>query len=534
MSCYLHWGMINTVISERLVVMTYFLLFQLLFANIIYMIICSIVYMFVNEEDFQALPNIPSVRTAIVYVVKNEKYQYLQNILYSYRCNQDVHADYWIISSSKEQFYIDLEADFVKLFEQETKCVLNLFRSSKSKDGKKHTSLNDWAHNFSDYEYVMICDADSRVPQGVMANLLRIAHHPSNSHIGVFQSHLIVRDCHSIFSTLLKNAQNIGQRLYAGAMYRIFGRSASWGSGALMRTKILCKLNVPDRVLSHDIWDTVQIELIGSRVVYVNHIETYESYPENYLESLSREKRWMKGNIGAFPLAFKPGLSFASRFFVLYPIYCYFVQPILLLCIFAGLFLEVTDKSLMFATQKFALVGSAVLHLEHGGVFLFIILVLVGHRIPAVHSTKELFLLLLEILFSTLIMLNNVLYMSLSLLRLPFESIEWDPKFRKVDRANSLKTYIRGLWPGSALALFFVIVGLIEAPIWTLATLPFIISFLFSIPLCWLSSLPTNVNQLTASNNQLQWMLNLVHKYSKRALKNSNRKSKFGAVSSHR
>ena len=56
MSCYLYWGMIDTVISEPLVVVTFFLLYQFLFANIIYMLICCIFYMFVNEEVFQELP----------------------------------------------------------------------------------------------------------------------------------------------------------------------------------------------------------------------------------------------------------------------------------------------------------------------------------------------------------------------------------------------------------------------------------------------------------------------------------------------
>lgn len=110
------------------------------------------------------------------------------------------------------------------------------------------------------------------------------------------------------------------------------------------------------------------------------------------------------------------------------------------------------------------------------------------HKFVVCKSIKEFVDIVSEIIFSTLMTLNNIYYISQSLLLLPLKKIGWNPMKKNPKEALSFKRCVHNLWPSSIIGLVGVYISIFHIPKWGSMALPVLISFALSIPSTYLSA----------------------------------------------
>jgi membrane glycosyltransferase len=95
-----------------------------------------------------------------------------------------------------------------------------------------------------------------------------------------------------------------------------------------------------------------------------------------------------------------------------------------------------------------------------------------------------------EIVCSTLISLNNIVYQSFDLIIILFQRITWVPMKKDPYKTLTLFQTVRTLWPGTALGLFLSYIVFTYCPPVTFLVFPVLICFSISIPIVYLTSLP--------------------------------------------
>ncbi|CAG1022734.1 hypothetical protein DOJK_01860, partial [Patescibacteria group bacterium] len=299
--------------------------FVILTFNIGYMLISSIVAIFMKEERFKEKDLLTIPNTAIFYVVRNEHEDVLFSNMYrSFQDNFLGNIDLWLLSNSDSEESVSGEKRVIcrlrKYFGEDR---VGYFQTKENPLRRKHICIQEWLKEHPEYKYFLVCDADSNLPLGTALKFIRKAEHPDNQDVVVFQSQINVQSKPTYFVNFLGSGQNICQRIYTRANQKVFGRSVSYGSGCLIRCKEFGEIDVPDWVLSHDIWDTVCLEEKKYRVVFCSDVVTFGGFPSNYVEYLKRSRRWIKGTMESLGIILKKKIPIGTRFMALYPIYMY-------------------------------------------------------------------------------------------------------------------------------------------------------------------------------------------------------------------
>ena len=280
------------------------------------------------------------------------------------------------------------------------------------------------------------------------------------------------------------------QRVYMGAAFRTLDTAPSFGHGILVRNRDFALLDVPEEALSHDIHDAVGLGKAGHRIAFCPEIVTWEEHPATYTECVRRETRWVEGTLQTLPLLFRPGVSAATRFYVLLPIYNYLMQPVLLLWLVAGFFAESTLFGSQMTYHHVALIGAGSSSVELSPTILPAVAWVVAHRFAFVKTPGDALALARETLFSTLLVLNNVLYTTWAVMITPFKGREW-LAMKKAGLENiSWGEATRLLWPSMVVGVVSIVCGALFAPRWLLFASPFLLSFVLAVPLTVWSSRP--------------------------------------------
>ncbi len=458
--------------------------FSFLAFNVSLIFVHTLYFLFTKNP---ALPGVPSVRdelpqTAFLVCVKNEGDDTLERIRYSLEGNLTAGVHFWLLSDSSES-EVKREEGWVAHLEQEFGGNI-FYRRRSIPYERKQGNLADWFDAYGDaYQFLFISDADSLIPEGTLKTLLRKALHPANQDIGIFQSAIYIAHEHSLFSRMQAIGQFYAQKLYFRVSQAVFGRSVSFGHNQLVRSTAFRRLKLPAGVLSHDNWDTALLDRAGFKTAFVADTVTFEEATQNYLEERARTKRWMKGSLQGWPICFMNKISFATRFFIFYQIYLYLMHPILLLWILLG-FLGVSP---WFQIGLF----SAASPQEMSSLWLvlwFTVAVLYGHKFVLVRSRADAKRISFEVVLSTLVSLNNILYVTLDMLSLPFEKLHWRPMNKNPNQRVSFLECARTLSPGTCFGLLLFSLGFFYSPYLALTGVPLLASLIFSIPVIFISA----------------------------------------------
>ncbi|HWP48403.1 MAG TPA: glycosyltransferase family 2 protein [Candidatus Limnocylindrales bacterium] len=469
--------------------------FVILTFNVGYMFISSLVSFLLKEDrlkekDLWILPP-----TAIVYVVRNEEEEVLLNSMYgSFRDNFREQVDLWLLSNSDLEEYIDGEKRVIstlrKYFGENR---VRYFQTRKNPLRRKHICIQEWLAAYPEYKYFLVCDADSRLSSDSLLRLVQKAEHPENRDVVVFQSQINIQGATTYFAKFLGYGQDICQRIYARASQKVFRRGVSYGSGCLIRCREFSEIGVPDWVLSHDIWDTVLLEEKKYRVVFCGDVKTFGKFPSNYVECLKRNRRWIMGTLESLGIILRKKISTGTRFMALYPIYIYLSQPIFLLWIIAGFFLDSKLWDTLFTVQRYALLGANYMDLEMGSHLFMTLFIITGHRFIKCKNIKEMGMVFLELTISLLICLNSIFFDSLVVFEWLLKGkkgMSWVPMKKKDDQPILFSIVARKLWPTTLLGIAGLILGSIYSPVWVTVVIPFLCSFILGIPVTYLTGRP--------------------------------------------
>jgi len=487
-------GMINFTQSNMYLVVFWSLGFFLFTLNIGYMLVCSFVSFFFQDNlleernDLSILPN-----TALIYVVRNEDEMLLMdNLKHSFENNYKKNVDLWLLSNS----------DSEEIIKQEQKIIANLkqifgperVRYFQTRDNllrRKHICIQEWLHTYLQYSYILVCDADSTLPAGSVEKLIHKGEHPDNANIVVFQSQINVVRGNTYFACFLGNGQDFCQRIYSRSNQIIFGRGVSYGSGCLIRCKEFRKIDVPYWVLSHDIWDTIFLEEKNYKVVFCPDVITYGSFPNNYIDYIKRSERWIKGTMESLGIILKKKIPEGTRFMAFYPIYMYLSQPIFLLWIASGIFYGSRMGHPLLVTQRYAFLGGNLIDFEMSS-HLFITLGIIKlHRFTKCKNLKECGLVFVDLFTSLLLCLNNLIMDSMAVIRWLFlrkRGIKWIPTPKKLQKDIGIIPVTKKLWPSTLVGIIGLTFGCIYSPAWAVVASPFLISFIFGIPLTYMTA----------------------------------------------
>ena len=168
--------------------------------------------------------------------------------------------------------------------------------------------------------YVVTLDADTKLPMGVVAQLVGVAAHPLNKPVFDAESQTIV-DGYGILQPRVtptlpqRQERSMFHQIFAGAsgtdaysssvseLYQdLFGLGTYSGKGLYHVDSFEAALagRVPDNTqLSHDLFESVYV-----RCGLVSDIEFFEEYPSHTEVAASREHRWTRGDWQLIPWIF--------------------------------------------------------------------------------------------------------------------------------------------------------------------------------------------------------------------------------------
>jgi membrane glycosyltransferase len=175
----------------------------------------------------------------------------------------------------------------------------------------------------SDYDYMLVMDADSVMDGAAVLALLRMME--GNPRLGILQTNPkpILRT--SLFGRMQQfSAQLYGSVFSYGLQAMFMGHAAYIGHNAMIRTRpfidhcILPVLSGPKpwggKPLSHDIVESAMMARAGYEIWFLPEIQgSYEELPANILGFLVRERRWMQGNLQHLRFLFMNGLRATHR-----------------------------------------------------------------------------------------------------------------------------------------------------------------------------------------------------------------------------
>ena len=473
-------GMLRWKISSPWMGAIWIVGFYFVALNLSYLLVVCVWSIFVRARILQEAPVCGAERVAILYVLKNEPGDWAARMVRTFAGNSVPWCDLWLISNSDDTDMLNRESLIVTDLRQRFGSDrVQYYRPERNPTGRKHVSIQRWASDHHEYDYFVVCDADTVLFPGSVSKLLAKASHSANARIMIFQSHLQIMGSQTRFARFLEPGQNIVQRAFCQLNFAIFGQSPYYGHGALIRRAPFAALRVPEAVLSHDIWDTAAVDLAGWVIAFCPDVTTHEMFPPDYLEFRRRSRRWIVGTLETWPLLFRRGLSLGCRFHIGLAHYIYVVQPVFMLWVLLGLLSHKSLAGPLLQTQSVFLAGSAALDFEMGGISLVTVGLMWTYKLRFARSLRDVLLVFRDVATGTAVLLNNLFYDSIYIMAAPWTSRHWRPMQKEPTRVLSFSRCFREMLPSTCFGLLLTWAGLVLDPRWLLYSSPILFSFVF-------------------------------------------------------
>lgn len=486
---YIMTGMIVFEEGNILFPLLWLLGYCVLVFNVCLVLTQAVFYIFSKEMLLPEAKPAVNPMTAVVYPVKNETFGLYERIKYTIEKNKEENVHFWILSDSKGQV-LEYEKDVLSRLRNDFTDVVIRYRNRPNPVERKQGNISDWiekdGHN---YKYMIVCDADSVLPPVTVQKFINKAEHPLNSDIAIFQGGIRVIHAKTFFSKFISLSTESSQKFSVTLVWRIFGRSISAGHGNLIRIEPFYKVKLKKGTICHDICETAYLDQMGYRTAYCEDIISYEEAPANYLEARSRDSRWAKGTLQVWYLPLLRDISLASRYYTGYAVYSYIAHPLFLLWLIAGFFCASNMGGHLLTFQRYAFVGYAMIDLELSTMLIGTLIIVVFYKLVACRSLREVGSLLTEVLFSTLVSLNNIFYVSMDIIMMPFKKLNWKPMKKNPFEEISFFETVKSLIPGTIFGIVCIFIGLKYSTNWLIISSPFVISFVGAIPSVYLTGM---------------------------------------------
>jgi len=189
---------------------------------------------------------------------------------------------------------------------------------------RKPGNIGDFLARWGDrYRYMVVLDADSVMTGDALVTMVRLLELAPE--IAILQTAPALINAH----TLHARVQQFGARLYgplflAGLAALQLGESAFWGHNAVLRVApFMAHARLPQlrgwglfrgAVLSHDFVEAALLRRAGHEIWLEPGIGgSYEEAPPTLVDELTRDRRWVKGNLQHLAFLFRRGFCAAHR-----------------------------------------------------------------------------------------------------------------------------------------------------------------------------------------------------------------------------
>ena len=218
------------------------------------------------------------------------------------------HFDFFVLSDSRRIDSVVQEEAIVELLQERYPDGRFVYRNRRVNSHAKQGNISDFLRRWgSDYQYMLMLDADSIVPGDTIVEMARILE--GNDRIGIVQGNLSMVFRKTLYARISRyiSALTLKLGLY-GQYFTQMGHAYYYGHNAMLRVQPFldhCGLPILEesgpfqsgKPLSHDYVEAALLSGAGYEIWTLPELETYEELPTNFTDDMQREMRWMVGSM---------------------------------------------------------------------------------------------------------------------------------------------------------------------------------------------------------------------------------------------
>ncbi len=259
-----------------------------------------------------------TARTAIAVTIRNET---MENVLPPLRRLLEGLSEHgelfqlFILSDTQDLAAVTAEEASIAAFPLPVR-----YRRRTENTGFKAGNVMDFLdHNFENFEFALMLDADSEMSPAAVLQLVRIIQ--AAPRVAIVQHLTVGRPAAAAFPRLFQFGMRAGMRVWATGQAWWQGNDGPyWGHNAILRIAPFrehCRLEkLPDgsSILSHDQLEAARLCAAGWGVcMWAVEEGSQEANPPALPEFLHRDARWLAGNLQYRHLICAPGLRLMGR-----------------------------------------------------------------------------------------------------------------------------------------------------------------------------------------------------------------------------
>ena len=243
----------------------------------------------------------------------------------------------------------------------------------QDRQGFKAGAINNWIRIYgSEYDYIVLLDADSYLPSDWVEDALKYAEHPANANVSVFQGLINIWNLDNKFVRTLAPLHVLGQDMWEKRLANHLDAVFCYGHNALIRMSHIIEIGgFVEGYVSEDFATAVKLAEKGYKSRFIQS-HTYEAMPENIRGFIKRQNKWTRGSMEFFSFARQPHLTFIQRLLLAQTPLGHFAYVIILLTMFLTIFgyFSTTAHLLAFALN---LLSSHIFYILEIPVFQYVI-----------------------------------------------------------------------------------------------------------------------------------------------------------------
>lgn len=299
-----------------------------------------------RQQSDAELSATPLARTAILMPIYHEPIERsLGGLSAVYRSlertGQLEHFDFYILSDSRDpDIWLQEQAAWAQLVERLGAQGRLFYRRRQVNLNYKSGNVADFLRRWgADYSYMVVLDADSLMAGSTLVRMVQLMQrHPR---AGIVQTGPGLLNGRSLFARVQQFCSQLYGPLFTTGLASVqLGEAAFWGHNAILRTGPFmahCGLRkLPGwglfrgPIMSHDFVEAAYLGRAGYEVWLEPELaESWEESPPSLVDELTRDRRWVKGNMQhLWLLLFSRKLRLAHRMALLNGIMSYLASPL--------------------------------------------------------------------------------------------------------------------------------------------------------------------------------------------------------------
>ncbi|TLZ79787.1 MAG: glycosyltransferase [Methanobacteriota archaeon] len=170
-----------------------------------------------------------------------------------------------------------------------------------NREAFKAGAINNWLRAYgSEYDYLVLLDADSALPPDWVGHALRYSEHPDNADLAIFQGMVNIWNTDRPFPGALAPAHEMSRDEWERKLAGYLGTIVCYGHNVLIRVKPLIDVGgFDERYVSEDFATAIKLANVGYGSAFVP-LHSWEAMPENVRGFIKRQNKWTRGSMEFF------------------------------------------------------------------------------------------------------------------------------------------------------------------------------------------------------------------------------------------